>query len=242
MGQMIKTKSFELAIYSSKNEGQEKMALILPGRLDTKDYAHMRSHVDYLGSKGYFAFSFDPPGTWESPGDISLYSTQNYLKAINELIEYFGNKPTVAMGHSRGGAMAMLAGILNPHVTHIIAAMAAFAPSLPTKEPDENGIYTSYRDLPPGILNTEEKRRFDLPASYFNDPTDYSGLDTCNKPKLFFYGTEDELITPKEVKEMYELAGEPKKLIALSSGHGYRRNSDLIKEVNEAIGEFLNLL
>ena len=202
----------------------------------------MRSHVDFLASKGYFALSFDPPGTWESPGEISLYSTQNYLKAINEIIEYFGNRPTVAMGHSRGGAMAMLAGITNAHVTHIISAMSHYSPSLSDKKPDENGMYVSYRDLPPGTERTNEKKRFDLPASYFNDPTDYSGLDVCTKSKLFFYGTRDVLVTPIEVKKMYDSAGKPKKLVPLDSEHDYRIHPDIIEQVNRTVGDFLNLV
>jgi hypothetical protein len=35
-----------------------KLALVLPGRLDTKDYAHMVSAVDFLSARGYLAVSF----------------------------------------------------------------------------------------------------------------------------------------------------------------------------------------
>src|SRR5690349_20918923 len=108
--EMIKTRSFELAVNASGNKNASKLAIVIPGRLDTKDYAHNVSHVDYLSSKGYYAVSFDPPGTWDSPGDIELYSTTNCIKAVDELIEYYGNKPTLLLGHSRGGSIAMLAG------------------------------------------------------------------------------------------------------------------------------------
>lgn len=100
---LIKTESFNLAVYQKGSPDSKKLALVLPGRLDTKDYPHMRSHVDFLASKGYLALSFDPPGSWESEGDISLYLTTNYLKAVKELINHFGNKPTLLIGHSRGG-------------------------------------------------------------------------------------------------------------------------------------------
>ena len=101
---MIKTKNFKLAIYSGGNEDANKIALVLPGRLDTKDYVHMTSHVDFLAERGYYALSFDMPGTWESPGNIAEYTTTNYIKAVNELVDYLGNKPTLLLGHSRGGA------------------------------------------------------------------------------------------------------------------------------------------
>lgn len=234
---LIETPTFKLAVYQRGNEKAEKLALCLPGRLDTKDYAHMRSHVDFLADKGYLALSFDPPGTWESEGDISLYTTQNYLKAIDELIEHFGNLPTITMGHSRGGSMSMLAGINNPHVTHFIAIMSHYGPS---SKPNESGeVRISYRDLPPGTEETEEKKRFDLPMSYFDDPTEYVGLETCTKPKLFFLGKEDDVVLPEDVRETYELAAEPKQLCELDSDHDYRYRPNIIQEVEKVAAKFL---
>ena len=97
--EIIKTQSFELAILSRGDKNSEKLALILPGRLDTKDYVSCVSHADYLASKGYFAITFDPPGTWESSGTTELFTTTNYIKAVNELIAHFGDKPTLLVGH-----------------------------------------------------------------------------------------------------------------------------------------------
>lgn len=82
---LIKTASFELATYTAGDPRANKVALILPGRLDTKDYVHMQSHVRHLADEGYYALSFDPPGTWESPGDLSIYTTDTYLQAVYEL-------------------------------------------------------------------------------------------------------------------------------------------------------------
>ena len=234
---MIHTKSFGLAVYQQGDIDAEKLVLCLPGRLDTKDYAHMRSHVDFLAEKGYLAVSFDPPGTWESDGDIALYTTTNYLKAIDELIEYFGNKSTVVLGHSRGGSMAILAGITNPHVTHFIAVMSHYAPS---ERPDvTEEVRVSYRDMPPGIKPTEEKKAFHLPMTYFDDSTEYTGLETCIKPKLFFLGKEDNMVLPDDVRESYELAAEPKQLYELDSEHDYRYHPTAIKEVEQVVFEFL---
>ncbi len=58
---LIKTKSFELAVNTKGNEHSNKIAILLPGRLDTKDYACFDSHIEYLARKGFFAISFDPP-------------------------------------------------------------------------------------------------------------------------------------------------------------------------------------
>lgn len=235
--EIIKTKSFELAVATAGNPANERMMLCLPGRLDTKDYAHIKSHMEYFAGKGFFTVSFDPPGTWESVGDISLYTTSNYLTAINEVVAYFGNRPTVALGHSRGGTVALMGGVHNQHVTHMIAIMSHWEPS---EKPDtEDDIYVSTRDLPPGTKRTNERKVFELPMTYFDDAGDYSGLDVCNKPKLFFAGLQDALVTPADVKKAFSEAAEPKQYLELNSEHDYRLDNKIIKEVNVSVENFL---
>jgi len=238
---LIKTKNFELAVYARGDKSSDKLALVLPGRLDTKDYAHNISHVDYFASRGYFALSFDPPGTWGSPGEIELYTMTNYLKAINELIELFGNNPAVLMGHSRGGSMAMLAGPKNKNVTHIIAALSNTGPSTLTDETKKTGVSTSFRDMPPN--DSKNKKRFDLPISYFEDANQYGireELISCTKPKLFFYGIRDNVVAPEKVQNVYEACVEPKMIHELNTDHDYRRHPDIIEEINTVIGKFLD--
>ena len=165
---IIKTKSFELAVYQKGSENSEKLALVLPGKLDTKDYAHMQSHVDMLAGLGFYALSFDPPGTWESPGDISLYNTTNYLKAVDELIGYFGNKKTFLMGHSRGSSISMFAANKNRN----IIAYAAIMPGLSEKSITTLIEKTSKRDLPPG--GGKEVKKFVIPTSFLEDEKKYT--------------------------------------------------------------------
>jgi hypothetical protein len=239
----IKTTSFELAVYSRGVVSSPKLAIVVPGRLDTKDYVHNTSLVDYLASRGYYALSFDPPGTWESPGDISLYTTTNCLKAIHELIEHFGNKPTVLAGHSRGGTIAMLAGPINPHVSHIIPIFSYYgAPSDPEEERVVDGKVISYRDIPPGTEKTEEQKEFGLPLNYFKDGAQYNalpGLKNYAKPKLFFYGIQDEMNDPEDVKKAFQESAEPKAIREVDSEHDYRYHPRIIEEINQEIGRFL---
>jgi pimeloyl-ACP methyl ester carboxylesterase len=204
----------------------------------------MRSHVEYLAHQGYYAVSFDPPGTWESPGDIKLYTMTNYLKAMKELIELYGNRPTLLVGHSRGGSMAMLGGTTIPQVTHFVAIMSRPSSLIPGDEQEymSRGKNFSYRDTPPN--NSIKQVRFDLPFSYFEDAAQYNmteDLKNCTKPKLLFYGTEDELVTPQSVTEMYNYAAEPKQIHELNTEHDYRRHPNIIEEVNKTIEKFLEI-
>lgn len=246
---VIKTPSFELAVYLRGNKNSKKLALVLPGQLDTKDYPHMRGHVDFLAENGFLALSFDPPGTWESPGDIALYNMTNYLKAIDELIEHFGIRPTLTVGHSRGGAMSMLAGLTNPEVEAFACIMSNYTyDPIINKNYDsrhgvdewkETGFKISYRDLP---SDPSKKIEFKLPYSFIEDQRKYDMLNKlkkCTKPKLFIYGSQDELVKPDMVKFEFDVTPEPKYIYELNSGHDYRRSPDLIQEVNRVIGDFL---
>jgi predicted alpha/beta-hydrolase family hydrolase len=242
---IIKTKTFTLSTYSSSPRNFEKIAIVLPGKLDTKDYPHMKSHVNFLSKLGYFAISFDPPGTWESPGDISLYTMTNYAKAINELIEYYGSLPTVLVGHSRGGSIAMLVGTTNPSVTHIVAIMSchSFTPDYHGSYPDEKWKRKGYELFKKNTPNQNEKKTlFKLPYSFLEDQIQYDmseGLSKSSIPKLFIYGNKDEDVEPEVVKTAYKISAKPKILRKLDSDHDYYRSNILIEEVNKYINNFL---
>lgn len=234
--EIIKTPSFELAIYKQGSDNAEQLMLCLPGRLDTKDYPNMRGHVDYFGQREYLAISFDPPGTWESSGGIELYTMTNYIKAIDELTAYFGNKPTVLLGHSRGGSVAMVAGIKNELVTHFIAVMSSTSPSQISEGNLKNDVEVTLRDTPPN--NSEEEKIFHLPLNYFKDAEQYNpfeALKTCTKPKLFIRGTRDTIIDPEEIISAYENAADPKVYREIDSVHDYRRDVTVVEEVNKIV-------
>lgn len=241
--EIVKTKSFELATISRGDKNAARLALLLPGRLDTKDYLSFVSHAEYLAARGFFAVAFDPPGTWDSPGGVELFTTTNYIKAVNELIEYFGNKPTLLVGHSRGGAVAVIAGTSNPAVVAIVGLMAAYGePSVPEPEATRLGYHLSHRDLPPGTSKTSEQKEFRLPIAYWEDGKQYNAAETikkCAKPKLMIYATDDEFMTPNEVRAVYASAPEPKMIKEVSCGHDYRYSPGVLNEINEEIGVFI---
>jgi pimeloyl-ACP methyl ester carboxylesterase len=243
--ELINTKSFQIAVNAQGLPGADRLALVLPGKLDTKDYAHMRSHVESLASKGFYALSFDPPGTWESPGNISLYTMTNYLKAVDELIEHFGNKPTFVVGHSRGGSIAMLAASRNQYVTHFASIMSfySFKPEVHGEYPNEqwqkDGYRISMRELPDNPIAKTEVR---LPYSFLEDQIKWDmteDLENCHKPKLFILGTKDELVKPIVVQTAYKIAAAPKELREVEVGHDYRHYPEQVIQVNHFLGEFI---
>lgn len=239
----IETPSFKLAVCAKGSPDAGNLALVLPGRLDTKDYVHMRSHVDFLADKGFYAVSFDPPYSWESPGDIKNYTTTNYLKAVNELIECFGNKPTLLVGHSRGGATAQLASN-NSNVEGLVLVMSSYgAPTPPDPKDVDGDVAWDYRDLPPGETRTVEKKKFATPINYFKDAEQYNPAESLKKfngPKLIICGSQDSFISPQKVKTIFESLPEPKTFLELNTEHDYRLHTDMIEAVNKSIDEFLD--
>jgi len=239
----IQTPSFTLSIYIQGNPDASQLALVLPGKLDTKDYSHMHSHVDYLSRLGFLALSFDPPGTWESGEDINLYTTTNYIKATQELIKHF-NRPTFVIGHSLGGTIAMIVGSQNPQVTHFGSIMSfySFNPQPNPKNINlkwqSEGVKISHRDDP----FSTESRKFQLPYRFLEDLIQYDVSKSLNqsfKPKIFILGQKDVVVSPQIVKSAYEISAHPKELYELNINHRYRDNPHSIEQVNREIGEFL---
>ncbi|HVX58705.1 MAG TPA: alpha/beta fold hydrolase [Candidatus Saccharimonadales bacterium] len=238
----LKTTDFKLAFYAQGDENAENLALVLPGRLDTKDYVHMHSAVDMLASKGFYAISIDPPFSWESPGNTDNYSTTNYLKAVNELIDQI-DKPTLLMGHSRGGATSMLASA-NPRVKALALIMASYGRTTdPAPREVVNNYAISYRDLPPGGARTAEKKKFMLPLSYFEDSRQYDPagqLAQFKGPKLLVCATHDEFVKPEKVREVYDSLPEPKMFLELDTEHDYRLHADMVEAVNNKVAKFVD--
>jgi pimeloyl-ACP methyl ester carboxylesterase len=240
----LRTESFALGCYMAGDVESDKLALVLPGLLDTKDYPHMRSHTEFLAALGYYAISFDMPGTWESGNNIEEYTTTNSLRAVSELTMKY-SKPTLLVGHSNGGRLALLASIRNPEVEACIAIMNAPTFVRASNYHDRKvmwkaeGTKTLFRNDP---SNPGQQRRFDLPFSFCEDADTYDtrvGLDGLRIPKLFIAGTQDMTVTPGDVRQSFEAAAEPKTMTIIDSDHNYRWHPHVISEVNQLMQEFL---
>ncbi len=240
---IIKTQNFEIAANISGYESATRIAILMPGRLDTKDYINFTSHAEYLSQRGFLVIAIDPPGTWDSPGELTNYTTSSYLKATNELIDYFNNRPTLLLGHSRGGATAMLASD-NPAVKGLVLVNAAYGTTTPPEAGQvQNGMLPSSRDIPPGNVRTKEQICFDLPVGYFEDGEKHdplAALSVFKGPKMLVHASQDEFTELSEVKEIYDSLPEPKMFMEVDCKHDYRLYPEVIKSVNNTLGLFID--
>ena len=137
-----------------------KLALLLPGYLDSPDYLHLIIFEKRLQDLGYTVERLDVCNLWQT-GDVNNYSITNFLKQIKDHIDFYKNQnpeEILLIGHSNGGFAAIIAGSKFPEITKIIALCPP-----PDKTGSEikwkEGFRISKRDLP---KNKTKFREFEI--------------------------------------------------------------------------------
>ena len=133
----------------------ERLAILCPGYLDSKDYDHLVRLAEVLTERGYTVVRFDPTGTWESEGSISEYLTSQYLNDIKNVLEYMlreGDYRYVLLGgHSRGGMVSILYAARDPRISLVLGIMPSSGRSMVGKRREDwqrSGFSISTRDVP----------------------------------------------------------------------------------------------
>lgn len=217
----------------------EKLAILCPGYLDTKDYAHLASLANELTKQGYTVVRFDPTGTWESEGDISEYLTSQYLEDIGSVLERMlreGKYTHVLLGgHSRGGQVSVLYAARDPRISQVLGIMPSHGLMTGKRREDweKTGVSISQRDLP---NEGEGMREYRVPFQHVLDREQYDALNEVKKikvPIVFIAGELDILVPPEKVKKLFDNANEPKKFIlAQGIDHEYRHRPAEIEKIN----------
>lgn len=232
-------------VHYPKNK-TDKLAILCPGYLDTKDYNHLKILAEDLVREGYTTVRFDPIGTWESDGDISDYTTSEYLNNVGTVLDYMlqqnNFKHILIGGHSRGGMVSILYAARDRRITEVLAIMPSRLYMRKTDErvieAEKTGFSTSSRDLPE---DSKLKREYRVPYSHFEDNLRYNvvrldAVKSIEMPFIIAAGELDDLEPPESVREIYNNANEPKKFIVIKGiGHDYRHNPSEIRIVNSEI-------
>jgi pimeloyl-ACP methyl ester carboxylesterase len=218
-----------------------KLALLLPGYLDSPDYLHLIRFEKRLNELDYKAIRLDPCGLWRT-GNTNNYTVTNYLTSIEETInnELSDNTGEILLiGHSLGGFVAILAGEKFDEVSKIIA----LCPPASYKDSSikwKNFEYRkSKRDLPE---NPEEFREFSIPRSFAEDAERYSAIDAVKKltkPLMIFIGLEDTVVKPELTEKLASAANDPHVVKKPDIGHDFRKSEEEINVVMNEIVKFL---
>ncbi|MFH0853416.1 MAG: alpha/beta hydrolase [bacterium] len=234
------------AIHYSESK-TDKLAILCPGFLDSKDYLGLVGLAEELAGRDYMVVRFDPTGTWESEGDSSDYNNTQYLIDIKSVLEYMlgldSYQHILLGGHSRGGQLSILYAARDPRISMVLGIMPSSDHSLAGKRREDwqkNGVSISNRDLPDKSGTIEYR----VPYSHVVDREKYDVVEDVKKitaPIILLAGELDKLVLPEHVKEIYDNANEPKKLIIVPGiGHDYRHRENEVKVVNKIILEQLD--
>ncbi|MFH0853420.1 MAG: alpha/beta hydrolase [bacterium] len=228
----------------------DKLAILCPGFLDSKDYLGLVGLAEELAKIGYTTVRFDPTGTWDSEGDISEYDNTQYLEDVKNVLEYMlkqGDFQQVLLGgHSRGGMLSILYAARDQRITLILGIMPSSKRTMVGQRYQDwkaAGVSISHRDLPE---DSTQKREFRVPFSHVIDREQYDVIQDVGKvlvPVILVAGELDRLVLPEHVQEIYKHANEPKKFIIIPGiSHDYRHREQEVRIVNEQILEHLKLL
>jgi hypothetical protein len=230
------------AVINRSSKKTKRLAILCPGFLDSKDYQGLLKLAEALAERGYDVVRFDPTGVWKSDGDISQYNTTRYLADIRCVLDYMMKQKTyehvLLGGHSRGGTVAMLYAARDSRISSVLAIMSAFQRSNSGKRAQEwkaAGFHLSSRDEP----DSTKIRQFNVPYSHYEDYCKYNLFEDIKKvhvPLTMVAGELDKLVTIDDIKNIFDPANEPKKLILVKGvAHDYRKSPEGIEQVNEAI-------
>jgi putative redox protein len=240
------SKGYISAVLNYPAEQTDKLAILCPGFLDTKDYAHLKNLAERLCEQNYTVARFDPTGTWESSGKIEDYTTTQYLDDIKTSLDFmfakYEYKNILLGGHSRGGQNSILYAARDQRITMVLGIFPSAGRIGGSRRSDweKLGVSVSFRDNPQSLNRVE----FRVPYSHVLDRDKYDALGDVKNihcPIIFFAGEKDEIVDPEDVKKLYDNANHPKSFVVIEDiGHDYRFNEREIELVNQKVLEEIN--
>lgn len=218
-----------------------KLALLLPGFLDSPNYLHLRLFEKRLNELGYITERIDFCDLWKG-GDIRDYTITNCLKQIRERVEFYKEQnfeEVVLIGHSMGAFMSIIAGSRIEGVTKIVSLCSPPDRKGSEKKWVNKGPRISKRDLPD---NPSEFREFAVPYSYVEDALQYSAEEEVKiiyKPLMIFIALEDTVVLPELTERIVNNANNPYVVRQEKIGHDFRHSEDECEIVMKHIEKFL---
>ena len=215
-----------------------KLALLLPGYVESPDYHHLVVIDNHLTDSGYTTLRVDPCNLWKT-GDGSAYSTTAYINQVKDIVNsYLSQNPTeiILVGHSLGCLVALTVSFLFDEVTKIIC----LSPPASLSNSDHkwiDGFRTSKKDLPD---KPTEFRELTVPISFTIDRKQYSipiAFKNNQKPLLVITGGDDP--SSEEIENITKGLAQTTFTSIEGMGHDFRQSEQLCQKVAIDIKKFL---
>ena len=220
-----------------------KLALLLPGYLDSPDYLHLKIFEDRLRELEFSVERLDPCHLWEN-GNVGNYSITNYIKHVHGKVDIYNKKnpkEIVLIGHSLGGFIAIIAGSRIKEVTKIVALCPPPDRIGPSLRWEKDRPRYSKRELP---NNPEQFRSFEVPYSFVQDGLTYSAVEevaNINKPIMIFIALDDKSVLPQDTERIVANANKPYVVRQPNMGHSFRHSEEESNIVMDEIEKFICL-
>lgn len=212
-----------ITTFGNENISQKNCIILVHGFKGFKDWGYAPYLGEYFSNKGYFVitFNFSHNGIGENKfefTELRKFANNTFTREITELEDvvkaYQNNKfglvdnPSVGLiGHSRGGAIVLLAasGLENVKVVSTWGSVATLD-RYSDRQKDvwrEKGFFS--------VMNMRTKQEMRLNLTLLEDlEVNKNGklnikknIEELNKPLLIIHGTEDLAVKQKEAELLY---------------------------------------
>jgi putative redox protein len=206
-----------------------------------KNFTAIRNISRALTAEGFGVLRFDFTGLGESEGEFSdsnfSGNVEDLLEAAKYLEEHYSS-PTVIIGHSLGGAAAILAA---QKISSIRAIATIGAPSNPShvkhifKDDIETIKEKGTAEVNIGGRNFTIKKQFldDLKSQSFQKT-----LKNIDKSILILHSPQDNIVEIKNAEEIYIAAHHPKSFVSLDGADHLLSNPEDASYTGDIIGKW----
>lgn len=264
--QAAENQLIRITTFGEKNLSSNKCLIFVHGFKGFKDWGFGPYLGNYFGEKGYFVitFNFSHNGVGESLtefDELDKFAKNTFSREVKELSEiidaykngFFGtteNSKIGLIGHSRGGAVALLTAFRKPEINSVatwsaISKLDRYS-ERQKKEWKEKGFWE--------VLNTRTNQMMRMDVSLLEDIENNSygilnlerAVKKLNRPLLIVHGSQDLAVKIDEADQIYEWSDKLKTeyLKIMKAGHTFdikhpfEGSNDKFERVLDATNKF----
>ncbi len=212
----------------------------------SKSFKIMRHVATGIANGGYAVLRFDFTGLGESEGEFGDTNVTTNVEDLHAAVNFLQRRvtgPCSIVGHSLGGAAALLA----THRIPEVAAVAVIAAPATAAHVSRHFAREKVSEaLASGRVRVEiAGRPFYLSGEFFEDLQRHDSLDhvrSLNRPLLVVHPMEDDLVNIEEGEKIFLAAKQPRWFVALPGANHLLTKKEHAAAAAGVIARFLDTM